>query len=316
MVLPPESKSLQIPKEQNKNSLGRRLSPIPSIQTPNLNTIDHIDAIENSKEKSFEKNPSRKISENTYFNTDIVRVISNSEKKQEKSDKTDSSKEKKIINSHVLDKSLEKSDMHKIERKSLMKSDQSIDRKSYNKKISIMTQDSGKNLEESIRMGPLPEFQVNNLELLNNRFENGEDPILGESIITELRKIQLNFQKGNKLGKGPNGKVYECLNLDSGEILAVKTINVQLLEAANALFFQKNLIGLKHENVLGYLDFGCGKESENGEEIELVSEYIAGGSLKNLLNKFGKFEETVSSLFTAQILNGLTYLHEKNIVHR
>ena len=166
-------------------------------------------------------------------------------------------------------------------------------------------------------MGPLPEFQVNNLsELLNNRFENGEDPVLGESILSELRKIQLNFQKGNKLGKGPNGKVYECLNLDSGEILAVKTINVQLLEAANALFFQKNLIGLKHENVLGYLDFGCGKESENGEEIELVSEYIAGGSLKNLLNKFGKFEETVSSLFTAQILNGLTYLHEKNIVHR
>ena len=293
-----------------------RLSPIPSIQTPNLNTLDRIDAIENSKEKSFEKNPSRKISVGC-FNSDIVRVINNSDKNPENSDKTDASKEKKIINSHVLDKSLEKSDMHKIERKSLIKSDQSIDRRSYNQKISIKTQESGRNLEESIRMGPLPEFQVNNLsELLNNRFENGEDPVLGESILSELRKIQLNFQKGNKLGKGPNGKVYECLNLDSGEILAVKTINVQLLEAANALFFQKNLIGLKHENVLGYLDFGCGKESENGEEIELVSEYIAGGSLKNLLNKFGKFEETVSSLFTAQILNGLTYLHEKNIVHR
>ena len=293
-----------------------RLSPIPSIQTPNLNTLDRIDAIENSKEKSFEKNPSRKISVGC-FNSDIVRVINNSDKNPENSDKTDASKEKKIINSHVLDKSLEKSDMHKIERKSLIKSDQRIDRRSYNQKISIKTQESGRNLEESIRMGPLPEFQVNNLsELLNNRFENGEDPVLGESILSELRKIQLNFQKGNKLGKGPNGKVYECLNLDSGEILAVKTINVQLLEAANALFFQKNLIGLKHENVLGYLDFGCGKESENGEEIELVSEYIAGGSLKNLLNKFGKFEETVSSLFTAQILNGLTYLHEKKIVHR
>ena len=218
-----------------------RLSPIPSIQTPNLNTLDRIDAIENSKEKSFEKNPSRKISVGC-FNSDIVRVINNSDKNPENSDKTDASKEKKIINSHVLDKSLEKSDMHKIERKSLIKSDQRIDRRSYNQKISIKTQESGRNLEESIRMGPLPEFQVNNLsELLNNRFENGEDPVLGESILSELRKIQLNFQKGNKLGKGPNGKVYECLNLDSGEILAVKTINVQLLEAANALFFQKNL---------------------------------------------------------------------------
>lgn len=48
----------------------------------------------------------------------------------------------------------------------------------------------------------------------------------------------------------------------------------------------------------------------------MVSEYIAGGSLKNLLEKFGKFEEVVSALFTSQILNGLQFLHSKSILHK
>ena len=28
--------------------------------------------------------------------------------------------------------------------------------------------------------------------------------------------------KGRKIGEGPNGTVYECLNLESGEICAIK----------------------------------------------------------------------------------------------
>lgn len=84
-----------------------------------------------------------------------------------------------------------------------------------------------------------------------------------ESPKEKLREIQLLFQKGNKIGKGPHGKVYESLNLNTGEILAVKTIAVEHIELNTAFFFQNNLLQLNHENVLAYTDFGIAVESND-----------------------------------------------------
>lgn len=92
-----------------------------------------------------------------------------------------------------------------------------------------------------------------------------------ESPGAKLREIQLLFQKGNKIGKGPHGKVYESLNLNTGEILAVKTIAVEHIELNTAFFFQNNLLQLNHENVLAYTDFGIAVES-NEQGFYLVNE--------------------------------------------
>ena len=44
-------------------------------------------------------------------------------------------------------------------------------------------------------------------------------------------------------------------------------------------------------------------------------EYISGGSIKSLLNKFGPFDEKTIKVYTRQILNGLLYLHSNKIIH-
>lgn len=41
-----------------------------------------------------------------------------------------------------------------------------------------------------------------------------------------------------------------------------------------------------------------------------------GGSIAHLLKKFGPFREEVVRNYTRQILLGLQYLHDHNIVHR
>lgn len=41
-----------------------------------------------------------------------------------------------------------------------------------------------------------------------------------------------------------------------------------------------------------------------------------GGSVADLLKKYGKFSEGVVVNYTRQILLGLRYLHENGIVHR
>jgi len=311
---------LELPKPLSLGKTSRKLSPIPSALIPNQKqiTIDHHEVLDDVKAKTAENFLSRKDSENKQFYSENSRIPNSFLNREGLNKEKTVEQNNEKNNENLLEKSVQSSNS-KIKTLQPKSSIQSLDNRVYfivDKPIekSLKTQDSPRLLEESIRMCPLPEFQVNNLtELINNNRFLVQENSLPE---IQLRKIQSNFQKGNKLGKGPNGKVFECLNLDSGEILAVKAMNSSLIEPNNAFLFQQKFLELRHENLLGYLDFGYGKEEDNSNEIELVSEYIAGGSLKNLLAKFGKFEENVTSLFTAQILNGLRYLHEKNILHR
>lgn len=41
-----------------------------------------------------------------------------------------------------------------------------------------------------------------------------------------LTKKSAYYQKGPLIGRGPSGDVYECLNLNTGELVAVKEITV------------------------------------------------------------------------------------------
>ena len=45
-------------------------------------------------------------------------------------------------------------------------------------------------------------------------------------------------------------------------------------------------------------------------------EYVPGGSVATMLNNYGPLEETLVRSFNRQILQGLNYLHEKDIIHR
>ena len=45
-------------------------------------------------------------------------------------------------------------------------------------------------------------------------------------------------------------------------------------------------------------------------------EYVPGGSLKNLIDKFGRLEESVTRSYTRQLLLGLEYLHRNGVAHR
>jgi cell division control protein CDC15 len=43
---------------------------------------------------------------------------------------------------------------------------------------------------------------------------------------------------------------------------------------------------------------------------------VESGSLYKLLKKFGTFPESLVALYLTQVLEGLKYLHSKNIIHR
>jgi serine/threonine protein kinase len=50
--------------------------------------------------------------------------------------------------------------------------------------------------------------------------------------------------------------------------------------------------------------------------VDIVLEFVPGGSLDALLAKFGKLSERIAVIYAKQILEGLAYLHSHNIIHR
>jgi mitogen-activated protein kinase kinase kinase len=56
--------------------------------------------------------------------------------------------------------------------------------------------------------------------------------------------------------------------------------------------------------------------SSDGNHLNIFLEYVPGGSVAALLNNYGAFEEALVRNFCRQILTGLNYLHEREIIHR
>lgn len=70
---------------------------------------------------------------------------------------------------------------------------------------------------------------------------------------------------------------------------------------------------LSNKNIVQYLNTEVNAEMTG---VDIIMEYVSGGSIRFLLNKFGKFEENMVRIYTIQLLKGLCFLHSKSIIHR
>ncbi|PRQ71552.1 Protein kinase-like domain-containing protein [Rhodotorula toruloides] len=127
--------------------------------------------------------------------------------------------------------------------------------------------------------------------------------------------------KGALIGAGSFGSVYLGMNPMTGSLMAVKQVELPTGKTHNeerkkgmleALEREIELLkDLQHENIVQYLD-----SSMDGQHLNIFLEYVPGGSVAALLQNYGAFEEALVSKFVRQILTGLDYLHEREIIHR
>lgn len=140
------------------------------------------------------------------------------------------------------------------------------------------------------------------------------------------------FTLHEQLGKGAYGAVYKAQFKATGVVIAAKKV----YDDENAQATIKKEVDIlrtcNHPNVVCY--YGCVKTNKKKEEgvkkgpglkiiqepkppIWILMDYCGGGSIRDYMDKSKKLlTEVQLSCILPQVLNGLSYLHDKGIIHR
>ncbi|CAI8040344.1 Serine/threonine-protein kinase shk2 [Geodia barretti] len=126
-----------------------------------------------------------------------------------------------------------------------------------------------------------------------------------------------------KLGSGGFGEVFAAERRGCPDRFAAKRITmrdsdlIDKQEQIVSAFFKemKALQECRHPRVVRYIDRAF-ETVKSGVHFYLIMEYMSEGSLSDVIKRDGKLDELKAKRFTGQLLDGLLYLHQRNIIHR
>ncbi|THH32473.1 hypothetical protein EUX98_g1723 [Antrodiella citrinella] len=141
----------------------------------------------------------------------------------------------------------------------------------------------------------------------------GDGVVRQTLVVREDGKPATQFRLGPCIGRGQFGAVYRALNLNTGQMVAVKRIRLEGLkeEEIAQLMKEVDLVkSLSHPSIVKYEGM-CRDESS----LNIILEYAENGSLGQTIKAFGKLNERLVAGYVVKILEGLHYLHQSDVVH-
>jgi len=130
-----------------------------------------------------------------------------------------------------------------------------------------------------------------------------------------IGKIIGNYKISQEIGHGGMGKVYKAIHLSLERIVAIKMIHPKLLSNNDmvARFYSEARIQAKlnHPNIVTVYDFF---EFEDNHYI--IMEFVEGESVSKIINHQGAFDVNYATNIILQILEGMSYAHKKNVIHK
>lgn len=125
---------------------------------------------------------------------------------------------------------------------------------------------------------------------------------------------------GEVKGQSKHSLLYKALDSTNGKAVVIKRIKRPHSLSTNEMKLKLEaystelnfILKLRHDNVVKLKEVQL---TANGE-IDLIQDIPFGFSMKNHLSNFHKFEESLVKRYTYEVLKGLKYLHDKQIIHR
>ncbi|XP_043929287.1 serine/threonine-protein kinase PAK 1 isoform X2 [Protopterus annectens] len=152
--------------------------------------------------------------------------------------------------------------------------------------------------------------------------KNAEKPkkkakMTDEEIIEKLRSIvsvgdpKKKYTRFEKIGQGASGTVYTAIDVATAQEVAIKQMNLQQ-QPKKELIINEILVMRenKNANIVNYLDSYL-----VGDELWVVMEYLAGGSLTDVVTETCMDEGQIAAV-CRECLQALEFLHSNQVIHR
>lgn len=118
------------------------------------------------------------------------------------------------------------------------------------------------------------------------------------------------------LGEGSFKTVSKAMDVEEGKEVAYNELRLKKYEQerqgatsiTNEIAVLKNI---SHPNIIQILNYW-----NNDDNLIFITELMTGGTLKDYINKNGILSDKLIKKWGKQILEGILYLHSKNIIHR
>ncbi|KAM5181805.1 serine/threonine-protein kinase PAK 1 [Mantella aurantiaca] len=138
-----------------------------------------------------------------------------------------------------------------------------------------------------------------------------------EEILEKLRTIvsvgdpKKKYTRFEKIGQGASGTVYIAVEVATGQEVAIKQMNLQQ-QPKKELIINEILVMRenKNPNIVNYLDSYL-----VGDELWVVMEYLAGGSLTDVVTETVMDEGQIAAV-CRECLQALEFLHANQVIHR
>ncbi|OAD46904.1 Mitogen-activated protein kinase kinase kinase 4, partial [Eufriesea mexicana] len=131
----------------------------------------------------------------------------------------------------------------------------------------------------------------------------------------KARRVTFTWQRGIKIGQGRFGKVYTIVNNQTGELLAMKEVQLQPGDnrAIRRVVEELQIFeGIQQKHLVQYYGLEIHRE-----EMLIFMEFCAEGTLESLVAGSGNgLPESLVRKYTHQLLSAVTVLHSHGIVHR
>ncbi|NXK21786.1 PAK1 kinase, partial [Arenaria interpres] len=158
----------------------------------------------------------------------------------------------------------------------------------------------------------VPDMLVRNAEKQKKKPKMSDEEILEKlRSIVSVGDPKKKYTCFEKIGQGASGTVYTAIDVATGQEVAIKQMNLQQ-QPKKELIINEILVMRenKNPNIVNYLDSYL-----VGEELWVVMEYLAGGSLTDVVTETCMDEGQIAAV-CRECLQALEFLHSNQVIHR